>query len=243
MQYNGLIYDSSPTYDEWLKCMPRKTIPVTCDPEGRLQRIPVKDLQQFQGALKTLYKPAYEKLKASLLEFGFSMPMLIWHGQKKILDGHQRLHVLQKEGWNVTGGVPVVSITGESEQEVAKKLLIISSQYGKIHEQGLYEFTESFEIPLTEFKLPELADVDLDKYMESFYDDFCIEDSSHSDVDSEAKEIAEDNGVSQIVLTYREEEYNEMIDKINLLIANGDEENIDDPSDLLLALVRRSCGN
>ena len=237
--------NASPTYDEWLSIsMARKNIPVTCDPEGRLQRIPVKDLQQFQGALKTLYKPAYEKLKASLLEFGFSIPMLIWHGHKKILDGHQRLHVLQKENWNVTGGVPVVSITGDSEQEVAKKLLIISSQYGKIHEQGLYEFTESFEIPLTEFKLPELADVDLDKYMESFYDDFTLsEDSSHSNVDSEATEIAEANGVSQIVLTYREEEYNEMIDKINLLIANGNEENIDDPSDLILALVRRSCGN
>jgi len=126
VKHNDVYHEASPTYVEWASIlergeqMARKSLPVTCDPEGRLQRIPLKDLQQFQGALKTLYKPAYEKLKASLLEFGFSMPMLIWHGHKKILDGHQRLHVLQKEGWNVQGGIPVVSITGDSEQEVAK---------------------------------------------------------------------------------------------------------------------------
>ena len=243
-----MYQEASPTYAEWTyilqqgEKMARKSLPVTCDPEGRLQRVPLKELQQFQGALKTLYKPAYEKLKSSFQEFGFAFPMFIWHGHNKILDGHQRLHVLTKEGWDVKGGVPVVAVTGETDAEVAKKILIISSQYGKINEQGLYEFTENFSIPLTEFKLPELSDIDMDRFMASFYEDFDLPEDGDIGgyMDDEDLGPAEAQAISQVILYFKQAEYSEIINKMEELIENTDDELIDDPSSLLISLVRKA---
>ena len=37
-------------------------IPVTCDPEGKLDRVPLDELEEFQGNLKSLGKTEYAKL-------------------------------------------------------------------------------------------------------------------------------------------------------------------------------------
>jgi len=43
-------------------------IPVTCDPEGKLDRVPIDQIEEFQGNLKSLAKPEYAKLKQSITE-------------------------------------------------------------------------------------------------------------------------------------------------------------------------------
>lgn len=142
--------------------------PVTCDPEGRLQRLPREEIQFFQGDLKSLHEDQYAQLKGSIERHGFFAPVFLWEG--RVLDGHQRLHVLDREGWEVEGGIPVVSIVAADEHDAAEKLLLLSSTYGKIDSQGLHEFTEAHEIRMDDFDLADLPGLDLDAFKAEFYE-------------------------------------------------------------------------
>ena len=161
-------------------------IDITCDQDGRLRRVPLGDLRRFQGMLKSLSAPEYDKLKASIIKYGFFVPVFVW--KNKILDGHQRLFVIEKEGWELAGGVPVVDIEAETETEAAEKLLILSSTYGKVEPQGLYEFTQTHDISLAEFDLPDLPDFDLDSFKDEFYDEE-EEDEGAADEVPDAPEV------------------------------------------------------
>ncbi len=145
----------------------RQTIPCGCDPENRLRRVPASSLTAFQGTMKELRKEQYEQLKASILSKGFFAPVFVW--QDRIVDGHQRLFVLQNEGWEVEGGIPVVDIQADNEKDAAEKLLLLSSTYGKVDNQGLYEFTQLHGIDLRDFTLPDLPDFDVDVFKAEFY--------------------------------------------------------------------------
>ena len=146
----------------------RQTIPCGCDPENRLRRVPASSLTAFQGQMKELRREQYDQLKESILAKGFFAPVFIWDG--KVLDGHQRLFVLQNEGWEVEGGIPVVDIQADNEKDAAEKLLLLSSTYGKVDNQGLYEFTQLHGIDLREFTLPDLPDFDVDVFKAGFYE-------------------------------------------------------------------------
>lgn len=133
----------------------------------------VTEIEEFQGDFKTLHDDQYAKLKASMESKGFLAPVFIWRvpgGQTRALDGHQRLRVLRREHWDVEGGIPVVEIEAVDETDAAEKLLLLSSTYGKVDPQGLYEFTETHSVKLTEFTLPDLPDFDLPKFTAEFYD-------------------------------------------------------------------------
>ena len=132
--------------------------------------MPQDQLQAYQGNLKTLHEAQYAKLKASMEQKGFFAPIFVWAGHNYILDGHQRLHVLTTERWTVEGGVPVVEIEADDEKDAAEKLLLLSSTYGKIDEQGVYEFTSAHDISLAEWDLSDLPDFDLPDYLEGYYD-------------------------------------------------------------------------
>lgn len=144
-----------------------RSIPLTCDPDRRLKRVPLAELVRFQGDLKTLHADQYAKLKKSISEKGFFAPVFVW--QTHILDGHQRVNVLERENWDVEGGIPVVEIEAADEKDAAEKLLLLSSTYGKIDGQGLYEFTAEKGLDLREFDLPDLPDFDVAEYLESYY--------------------------------------------------------------------------
>lgn len=129
-------------------------IPVTCDPHGKLERRPLADLTPFQGALKDLSTENYAKLRSSIIDEGFMAPVFVW--RDKILDGHQRTTVIQREGWDVDGGVPVVEIEADSEQEAARKLLKLTSAYAKPQAEGVFDFMQTHDLAL-----PDMTDVDL----------------------------------------------------------------------------------
>ena len=137
----------------------KKVIPVTCDPDGRLERRPLADLTPFQGNLKDLDDARYAKLKASILAEGFMAPVFMW--QDKILDGHQRTTVLNGEGWDVEGGVPVIEIQADTEADAARKLLKLTSAYGKPVAEGVFDFMQAHELDIGD-----LADVDLPDFDE-----------------------------------------------------------------------------
>ena len=141
--------------------MADRVIPVTCDPGGHLKRLPLKVLEPFQGNLKDLPDEQYAKLKASIADEGFMAPVFVWEG--KILDGHQRTAVLQREGWKIEGGkVPVVEIQADSEQDAARKLLKLTSAYGKPQAEGVYEFMQTHDLDLGDFASVDLPDFDAD---------------------------------------------------------------------------------
>ena len=152
--------------------MPNSTIPCTCDAERRLERVAICDLLPFQREMKSLSEQRYAQLAESIRRYGFSVPVFIWrapNGDRLILDGHQRLRVLQREGWEVDGGIPVVTIEAATEREAAEKLLVIASQYGQIDSQGLYEFGEHYQLELPQFDLAALPGIDWDQFRAEFY--------------------------------------------------------------------------
>lgn len=105
-----------------------------------------RELIPLQGNLKDLSESNYNKLKKSLTEFGFIVPLFIWkhEGKNYIIDAHQRHRVLMKEQAQPFL-LPYVEIEADSEKEAKKRLLVISSQYGKITQEGFDEFAFDIE--------------------------------------------------------------------------------------------------
>ena len=108
---------------------------------SHLEHVPISALTPFQGDLKELSVKNYKKLKGQILENGIIVPFYVWEHDATlfILDGHQRDRVFTGEGWDID--VPVIRIQAEHEQDAKKKLLAISSQYGKVTQEGWDEFT------------------------------------------------------------------------------------------------------
>jgi hypothetical protein len=138
-------------------------------------RIAMEDLTEFQGNLKNLDEPSFRKLRNKILVQGFSFPIFVWKsedGNNFILDGHQRLRVLQalkKEGYEIPE-IPVAIVHADSYKEAKEKLLSAASQFGDIEGQGLYEYiTENSMEPdyvLENFKM---AGFDVDRFMAEYY--------------------------------------------------------------------------
>lgn len=109
-------------------------------------------LKTFQGGLKTLSEESKQKLKNSLIKYGFIQPIFIW--KNNILDGHQRLIVLEElfnEGYALSSGenqIPIIRIKAKSKKQAKELILVYNSQYGKITEKGLNEFLIDSELDL-----------------------------------------------------------------------------------------------
>lgn len=109
---------------------------------------PIMELQATQGDLKFLSEDNYNKLKKNIEKHGFDIPVTVWidsQGEKWLLDGHQRKHVLETEGWN--DPIPYLVIKAPNMQTAAERLLQITSQYGTVTQEGLDEFIAKFELP------------------------------------------------------------------------------------------------
>lgn len=113
--------------------------------------LPTASITEFsatQGDLKFLSEDNYKKLKGRIEARGFNQPVTVWidkEGTKHLLDGHQRKHVLETEGW--LNPIPYLKIEAKSIEEAAEILLEITSQYGTITQEGIDEFIATFELP------------------------------------------------------------------------------------------------
>lgn len=115
---------------------------------NKLPTAPISELQATQGELKFLSEENYNKLKKNIERHGFDIPVTVWvdsQGEKWLLDGHQRKHVLETEGWNEP--IPYLVIKAPNMQTAAERLLAITSQYGTITQEGLDEYIAKFELP------------------------------------------------------------------------------------------------
>ena len=147
----------------------RKTFQVKC--RGAAV-IPHRAITEFQGELKSLARPNYEKLKKEILELGFSEPLSVWESKELqlgsdmpviyVLNGHQRLRTvrqMEQEGY-VIPPLPIVFIEADSPEQAARKCLALTSQFGQIEHDGLYEFMHQHGIGIDEleksFRFPEV---------------------------------------------------------------------------------------
>lgn len=133
------------------------------------ERIPVSELVPFQRSLKTLSTESYGQLRDSIKNEGFLVPLFVWGN--KILDGHQRLRVIQHEGWEIDGGLPVVRIEAETEQDAARALLAIASSYAKPDAQGLAEYAAHYKINLMDLPTIDLPNFDYEQFLLDYYAD------------------------------------------------------------------------
>ncbi len=150
------------------------SIKVAC--EGA-KSVPLGYLLHFQGNLKDLSQSNFEKAKKSLVELGFSEPFSVWQndGKMHILNGHQRLRVLQtleKEGWKIPE-LPISLVHAKNIGEAKRKVLALTSQYGEMTKQGLYEFmmTDMDMQPEELNSMFAFSDVNLPNFMEEFFKD------------------------------------------------------------------------
>jgi len=129
-------------------------VKITCD---GTDYVDYRTLKPFQGDLKTLSDENLEKLKNSIIKYGYSVPAFVWKSgeDKYILDAHQRtkaLHSLFSEGYEIPD-IPIVYIQAKDKQEAKEKLLHITSQYGEFTDQGFADFVLDAGIDISELNV------------------------------------------------------------------------------------------
>lgn len=157
-----------------------ETIIVTCRAK---EKISLNDLTSFQGELKSLSKLDFEKLKASILRYGISFPFFVYRhtGKYYILDGHQRVRVLRelRDGGYQIPKLPVDFIEAKNKKEAKEKILLLSSQYGKLTEETLHNFIVEAELDFPELKeLIQFPGIDLDHFDKGWMSDETEESNS-----------------------------------------------------------------
>lgn len=128
-----------------------------------------------------------QKLIESLLKFQFVDPFKVWQNDGIIycLDGKHRyldLMKLKDSGVNVPEMLPATFIDCKDIKEAAELVLIYSSHYAKITQQGLFDFVSKFELDIPSLQdtinIPEFS---MQRFEQKF-DFFDVENAEEPDV-------------------------------------------------------------
>lgn len=169
----------------------------------KTEHIAWQDAKWLQNEnLKAISEDGLQRLKNSIVSNDFVMPFNVWQDEDEvvwILDGHHRekaLRSLVAEGVPVPAMLPATFIEAETKQDAAKLVLIYSSIYAKITNEGLSDFLQMFEIPLEEFSdeidIPEFSMPRFEQLFEPDYDlDEATEDSEEEEVVTSADAFTE----------------------------------------------------
>lgn len=146
-----------------------KLVEIKC--QGSLE-LPLEDLKDFQGNLKELSQENYGKLKKEILRHGFSEPVSVWKhdGKWMILNGHQRVRTLlglKAEGYKIPK-VPVSIIHAKDMKDAKERVLALTSQFGQITDDGLYEFMNDAGLDVAYLDDLRFPEVNLDKWKADF---------------------------------------------------------------------------
>ncbi len=143
-----------------------------------LRSVDLSELQPFQGDLKSLSPEAQAQLEGQIRVHGFSFPIAVWPlkiGSREtlfILDGHQRLRVLialREQGWTIPL-IPITTTEADSYEEAKAKLLAAASQFGKVENQGLFEFLRDSKLDLSVLDSVRLPEISLPEFKHVFFD-------------------------------------------------------------------------
>lgn len=113
-----------------------------------------KDLEFIQDEnFKEWIEDGDEKLINSLLKYQFVDPFKVWEHDGKLycLDGKHRTLDLQKLitlGVEIPEELPATFMDCENIEEAAELVLVYSSAYAKITQQGLFDFVNKFKLDM-----------------------------------------------------------------------------------------------
>jgi len=154
----------------------------------------LEELQEFQGSLKELSKDNAEKLWRQMVETGFSDPFKVWEdpdGKLNLLDGHQRRRILlakKSDGTEIVipDKFPCDYIQCRDKHEAKIRVLQFISQYGKVTDEGLYEFMVENELDPDLLKLDfDLPNLNTDQFIEGYFGDVDLENSGDDSRDKD----------------------------------------------------------
>lgn len=128
--------------------------------------------------LKSISEKNYKKLKKSILSNGFVDALKVWKDKKGklwLLDGKHRKKAfcdLEKEGVEIPGKLNALFIDCKNRKQAAEFVLVFSSQYADVEQEGLVEFINlegldrktigtAIEIPTVEIDLLGSSDINL----------------------------------------------------------------------------------
>ncbi len=136
-----------------------------------------RDFEFLQPAeFKDLTETGYARLRESILRNGFVESFKVWQPAKgkKIycLDGYHRCKVLTalvSEGVDVPETFPADFLDCKSRREAAKLVLVYSSIYASITDEGLYAFQNLHGLDLETIAAEiDLPDLDIEKFLEGW---------------------------------------------------------------------------
>ena len=133
-----------------------ETIEIKCETKETMN---IAEMTEFQGGLKKRNDIDCDKIKLSILKYGFSFPFFVWknEGKNYILDGHGRFLTLckmQKDGYLIPD-LPIVEVQAKDKAEAKQKLLRLNSQYGKMTKESVLEFADDIDLNFEEIALPD----------------------------------------------------------------------------------------
>lgn len=183
-------------------------IEIKCETKDRLN---IAEMTELQGTLKQRTDIDYDKIKLSIIKYGFSFPFFVWNDGKKnyILDGHGRFATLckmQKDGYDIPD-LPVVYVDCKDKNEAKQKLLRLNSQYGKMTRESVLEFATGLDLNFDELALPGAA-ID---FTESVVNDNEVTDETNT---SESN-FNYQNQYGVIVICQSESEQEQIYNKLN----------------------------
>jgi DNA modification methylase len=109
-----------------------------------------------------------EKLVESILKYQFIAPFMVWHneGVNYCLDGRHRFLDLEKvasSGASVPDLLPATFVDCANIKEAAELVLVYSSHYAKITQQGLLDFVTNFDLDFPDMQammnIPDFDDI------------------------------------------------------------------------------------
>ena len=159
------------------------TVAIRCKAAVNLS---LADLTPMQGDLKELSESNFNKLKQSIVRHGITFPFFVWQNDANnyILDGTQRDRVLTRmaeEGFHIPA-LPCALIEAKNRKQAAEKILLISSQYGKMTNDSLEQFLAENDLNLTELNDElELPSIDLEFFRDADFQPVNADDQGRLD--------------------------------------------------------------
>ena len=170
-----------------MKELDGKTIAIKCETKDSLN---IAEMTELQGNLKHREQVDYDKIKLSIIKYGFSFPFFCWKGEGKnyILDGHGRFATLckmQKDGYLIPD-LPVVYIECSDISDAKQKLLRLNSQFGKMSRESVLEFASDIELNFDEIALPDSV-IDFSTVENMNLDNFFDENTPSKNTDDDMR--------------------------------------------------------
>lgn len=140
--------------------------------ESRILRIENIDWRELQFIQQDDFKEwlpnGNKKLLESLVKYQFIAPFMVWHheGVNYCLDGRHRCLDLQEavnQGATVPQLLPATFVDCRNMKEAAELVLVYSSAYARITQQGLLDFIKDFDLDFPDMQaimnIPEFDEI------------------------------------------------------------------------------------